>query len=105
MGYTLRTYDFELIECLRKLAIICLPIFFRPAGSVAQLIFGLLICFLTFGAYTATKPYEHAQTNLLAQLCQVRVMTARGGGTLYRVEQSGFDSDGKSSTSGGDSVA
>ena len=43
LGYELRTYYFELIECFRKLAIVCLPVFFSPSGSVSQLIFGLMV--------------------------------------------------------------
>ena len=73
VGYTLRTYDFELIECLRKLAIICLPIFFRPAGSVAQLIFGLMVCFLTFGTLMLYAPYVEKEDNFLASMCQVQI--------------------------------
>ena len=50
-GYAYRTFYFEIIDCVRKLLIVCMPVFF-PAGSPGQLIFGLLICFLTFGAYS-----------------------------------------------------
>ena len=45
LGYELRTFWFELLECGRKLAIVCLPVFFQPSGSVSQLIFGLMVCF------------------------------------------------------------
>ena len=45
-GYALRTFYFEIIECLRKLAVMCIPIFF-PAGSGGQLIFGLMVCVMT----------------------------------------------------------
>ena len=50
-GYELRVYYFELLECARKLAIVCAPVFFQPSGSIAQLTFGLCMCFLTFGAF------------------------------------------------------
>ena len=72
MGYELRTYYFELIECLRKLAIVCLPVFFSPSGSVGQLIFGLMVCFLTFGAHMLYNPYVDHGDDRLAQLCQAR---------------------------------
>ena len=49
LGYELRTFDFELIECGRKLLIVCLPVVMQPFGSVAQLSFGLVVCFFTFG--------------------------------------------------------
>ena len=71
LGYELRTYYFEIIESLRKLAIVCLPVFFRPSGSVSQLIFGLMVCFLTFGAHMLYHPYTNSEDDRLAQLCQV----------------------------------
>jgi len=45
-GYELRCYWFEIFECGRKIALVCLPVFFSP-GSSGQLILGLVICFLT----------------------------------------------------------
>ena len=63
----------QLIECIRKLAIVCLPVFFQPAGSVSQLIFGLMVCFLTFGAYMVYAPYAEQDDDYLAQLCQVQI--------------------------------
>eukprot|EP00966_Prymnesium_polylepis_P268994 6214069-Prymnesium_polylepis.1 len=71
LGYELRTYYFEIIECFRKLAIVCMPVFFRPSGSVSQLIFGLMVCFLTYGAYMMYHPYNDEHNDQLAQLCQV----------------------------------
>jgi hypothetical protein len=70
LGYELRTYYFELIECTRKLAIVCLPVFFQPSGSVSQLVFGLIVCFLTFGAHMLYAPYVEHDDDHLAQLCQ-----------------------------------
>ena len=54
---------FEIVECIRKLAIVGAPVFFDPAGSPAQLIFGLLITFLTASIYAYQQPYtakEHS---------------------------------------------
>ena len=72
----LRTYYFELIECGRKLAIVCLPVFFSPSGSVSQLLFGLMVCFLTFGAHMFYRPYVDDSDDHLAQLCQVQIFFA-----------------------------
>jgi len=69
-GYELRTYWFEIFECLRKIALIGLPIFFPP-GSPPQLIFGLIICFLSYGAFCAYSPYFRVDDNFLAQVSQV----------------------------------
>ena len=82
LGYELRTYYFELIECFRKLAIVCLPVFFQPSGSVNQLIFGLMVCFLTFGAHMLYNPYIEGDNDRLAQLCQVPTPTRRSSTTV-----------------------
>ena len=76
LGYELRTFYFELIECARKLAIVCLPVFFQPSGSVSQLIFGLVVCFLTFGVNVFYAPYIEDGDDHLAQLCQVQIFFA-----------------------------
>jgi hypothetical protein len=69
-GYELRTYWFEIFECLRKITLIGLPIFFPP-GSPPQLIFGLIICFLSYGAFCVYSPYIRDDDNFLAQVSQV----------------------------------
>ncbi|KOO29948.1 cytadherence high molecular weight protein 2 [Chrysochromulina tobinii] len=69
-GYELRTYWFEIFECLRKITLIGLPIFFPP-GSPPQLIFGLIICFLSYGAYCVCSPYIRDDDDFLAQVAQV----------------------------------
>lgn len=58
LGYELRTFYFEIIECFRKLAIVCLPVFFQPSGSVVQLMFGLIVCFLTFGTHMVRNEHH-----------------------------------------------
>ena len=72
LGYELRTFYFELVECFRKLAIVCAPVFF-DAGSVPQLIFGLVVCFMTFGAHMLYAPYVDDVDDYLAQLCQFSI--------------------------------
>lgn len=68
-GYELRVYWFEVFECLRKLALIGVPVFF-DAGSFNQLAYGLIVAFVTFGAYMLFAPYTNEDDDLLAQLCQ-----------------------------------
>ena len=41
-GYAKRVFYFEIVECVRKLAIVCVPVFFE-AGSATQLLFALII--------------------------------------------------------------
>jgi hypothetical protein len=74
-GYKRRDAHFEIFECFRKLALVCMPVWFEP-GSVAQLIFGLMVCFVTFGAYTAWAPFAEERANVLAQACQVQIFFA-----------------------------
>ena len=76
LGYELRSYYFEIIECVRKLLIVCLPVFFTPSGSITQLIFGLVVCFLTFGTHMLCAPYVDNADDRLAQLCQVQIFFA-----------------------------
>ena len=74
-GYELRVFWYEVFECFRKLALVGMPVVFDP-GSVAQLIFGLLIAFATFGALSRWKPYNDSGANRLAQLCQLQIFFA-----------------------------
>ena len=47
---------FEIFECVRKLAVACLPVFFQPSGSSTQLIYGLMVCFICFGVGLPRRP-------------------------------------------------
>ena len=69
-GCAARVFYFEILECVRKLALVCMPVFFDPAGSPAQLIFGLFVCFITFGAYSALEPYKKLSDGKVALLSQ-----------------------------------
>ena len=95
LGYELRVYHFELFECMRKLAIVCMPVFFRPSGSVSQLMFGLVVCFLTFGAYMLYSPYTKDGDDYLAQLCQCQIFFALLSSTALK-----YDADDAGSNMG-----
>ena len=64
---------FEIFECVRKLAVACLPVFFQPSGSASQLLFGLMVCFMCFGAYVHFDPFEDRGNDAVARLCQVQI--------------------------------
>ena len=68
-GYAKRVFFFEIVECMRKLSIVCVPVFFT-AGSSEQLVFALVITFLTFGAYWSLKPYGDTTDMTLALIAQ-----------------------------------
>jgi hypothetical protein len=70
-GYTLPCYQFECVECLQKLTLVGLPVFF-DAGSVGQTTYGLLICFLTLAIYSTYVPFANDRDNKLFQLCQTQ---------------------------------
>ena len=69
-GYEMRVYWFEVFECVRKICLIGLPIFIDP-GSSAQLITGLLVCFISYGMYASYEPYVEKSDDQLAKVCQV----------------------------------
>merc|ERR1719424_1651204 len=68
----MRCYWFEIFECARKILLVGLPVFFEP-GTPAQLIFGLIINFITFGAYCFFSPYEEGSDDLLSGFCQLSI--------------------------------
>lgn len=71
VGYEFRCYWFEIFECVRKLALTCLPqLPIMPPGSVDQLAAGLVIAFVTFAMYTAYSPYDDDGNDQLSTVCQ-----------------------------------
>ena len=69
-GYAKRVFYFEIVECLRKLAIVCVPVFF-DAGSTEQLLFALVVTFCTFGIYSNLTPDINPVDQSLALIAQV----------------------------------
>ena len=65
-------FYFEIVESLRKLSIVCVLVFFT-SGSIGQLLFGLMICFVTFGIYSNVHPYASDEDNLFAIMAQVLI--------------------------------
>lgn len=71
-GYEMRCYWFECFECVRKILIVGVPVFL-PLGSPGQLVIGLLMCFITFGIYSAYAPYVDASDDNLSSVCQLSI--------------------------------
>jgi len=71
-GYELRTYGFEVFECIRKMLLILVPIFFEP-NSPEQLTIGLIVCFITYGAYMMYSPFIDPSDDMLSQVCQMQI--------------------------------
>jgi len=72
-AFEFRVYWFEIAECFRKLMLVGAPVFFDPPGSVQQLIYGLMTCFLIFGAYAYWQPYVDDDDDTLATICQAQI--------------------------------
>ena len=70
-----RVYWFEIFECVRKLALTGIPVWFEM-GSTGQLTCGLLVSFISFGAYALLEPFENPSDDRLSQLCQAHTFFA-----------------------------
>ena len=70
--YELRVFYFEIFECVRKIFLIGLPVFFLR-GTIEQCVLGLLVCFLSFGAYMALSPFTEKRHDIISQLCQLQI--------------------------------
>jgi len=79
--YELRVFWFEIFECVRKILLIGLPVFFRP-GTTSQLILGLLICFISFGAYMALSPFTDEKHDYVSIICQLQIFFALLAGVM-----------------------
>ena len=71
--YERRVYWFELFETLRKVLLVGIPSTFPERGGTAQLFWGLMVCFVTFGAYMMYAPFVEDSDDLLSQLAQLQV--------------------------------
>ena len=72
-GYDSRRYWFEIFECLRKVLLVGVPATFPGRGGNAQLVWGLMVCFLTFGAYMMYAPFVKSSDDQLSQLAQTQI--------------------------------
>ena len=87
-GYALKVYWFEVFECVRKICLIGLPIFFDP-GSSTQLITGLLVCFISFGMYASYEPYVEKSDDQLSKVCQVSLFFSLVSSIALKMEPDG----------------
>ena len=51
----------EVFECVRKVSLVGLPVFFEP-GSSEQLMFGLLVCFVTITIFACATRKSRTST-------------------------------------------
>jgi len=67
--YDFRCYWFETFECLRKLSLTGITIFFAK-GSVMQLVVALVLCVFLSWIFHNKKPYRADDDDVLASICQ-----------------------------------
>ena len=63
----------RLFETIRKVLLVGIPSTFPDRGGTAQLFWGLLVCFATFGAYMMYAPFIKDSDDTLSQMAQVQV--------------------------------
>jgi hypothetical protein len=85
-GYRPQYYWYELLECVRKLALVGLLI---PIGNggVAQLVAGSLIAAMLLCVLCAARPYQLKSDNMLAIACQATVFLTLQLAMYLRLEQ------------------
>lgn len=88
--YRMETYWFEIFECVRKVALIGLPIAFET-GSILQQQFGLLVSFITFGCFLSFQPFIDPVDNQLEILCQLSIFVAMLMGLILRTNIDGLE--------------
>ena len=74
-GYDMRCYWFEVFECMRKIFLVGIPALFEP-GSVEQFMFGMIVCFLSYGMYAFYTPYDDESNDRLQTAAQVEIFVA-----------------------------
>jgi hypothetical protein len=67
-----------------------LPVFFQP-GTMPQLMLGLIICFLCFGAYMMFSPFIQDKHDYVSQICQLQIFFALLSGVVLNASPSEGD--------------
>ena len=93
----LRVFWFELFECVRKIMLVGMPVFFE-VGSVSQLTFALLVCFISFGLYMMFSPYADDSDDRLAQLCQMQIFFSLVSSLLLKWDKVAAEQEGNRGT-------
>jgi len=70
--YEIKYRYWEVVECVRKVALVGIFVFFGR-GSMVQLTSGILVCMFFIQLYHNLKPYDAWQNDLLQQCCQFAI--------------------------------
>ena len=68
-----RVFWFEIFDSVRKALLVGVPAAFPGRGGNAQLVWGLLVCFITFGAYMMFAPFVKDSDDQLQQMAQGQI--------------------------------
>ena len=84
-GYSRQCFWFEVFECIRKIALVGIPVVFEP-GTVEQRTLGLIICFITSALIALLQPYQEPNNNNLAILCQFMIFFCLIAGMVTQIQ-------------------
>lgn len=87
-GYEYRVYWFEIFGAVRKVLLVGIPAAFSDRGGSIQLVWGLLVCFCTFGMYTMWAPYIKDSDDRIEQLSQLQIFLTLVASVALRVGSS-----------------
>ena len=86
-GFEVHYYYFEVLEMVRKLALIGISVAFEP-GSLVQSVYGLMVSFLCFGLFAGLSPYVDPAEDRLAMLCQMLIFVVLLSAIVLRSDAS-----------------
>ena len=82
--YRIKYAWWEMVECIRK-ALLCGLFMFLGAGSVSQLVLGLLVCVVFLLLYNNVEPFDIRWNNLLQELCQLIIFITLLAGLVLNI--------------------
>ena len=85
-AYERKYWFWEVVEMGRKLMLAGVMVVVVE-GSTLQIAIGLLVCFLSFGGYTAWQPYEEQSDDNLQMFCQLQLFSTLLCGLLLKVNR------------------
>jgi hypothetical protein len=83
--YQRRAFWFEVLECIRRLALSSLLIMIHD-GSVAQIVVAICACLVSIKVYSYYTPYAHGDDDILTEVTQYQLFSAFFAALLIRVD-------------------
>jgi hypothetical protein len=89
--YEPRCWWFEVFECLRKLLLTGLPVFFLE-GTSSQIVLSMFVCMMSIAVYSQFKPFLDDSDDNLATYAQWALLVTLFAGLLERTQVTTEDS-------------